>query len=277
MVFETQEIVRPVQRVDEVLELKMYRDWYNGAANLTAAKVRLSRIRLYQNQFAILDQDIDNYRISRTWLTNRHGNEEGYLLLDYIELLGTYLFQRNFYTELVDWCEDGLRVCLRLQRNPAPLLFLKGKTLNALGHWQEALHCYHVAIEKSSETDRQIHAHAILALGQLQFNQGEYAVALKTLDHAEKLLNEARLLCGKAKTLYEEIQDRRGISDVYEQLGCIELAEGHIAEAISSLKQSLAIRKEIHNQQGFASCLSRLVFAYCKLLQYTIFAWLHTW
>jgi tetratricopeptide (TPR) repeat protein len=173
-----------------VLKQQAYRDWYNSAANLAAAKARLNRIRLYQNQYAVLDQDIDNFRTSRSWLVSQHGEEEGYLLLDYFDLLVSYLFQRNFYTELFDWCEDGLHVCPRLQSNPGTLLFLKGKALNALGSWQEAIHCYRAAIEASSGTDRHTYAHATLALGRLQFNQGDYSVALKTLEHVEKLLLE---------------------------------------------------------------------------------------
>src|SRR5207248_10378069 len=39
-------------------------------------------------------------------------------------------------------------------------------------------------------------------------------------------LHQARSLCGRAIVLYEEIGDERGLSDAYEQLGCIVLAAG---------------------------------------------------
>jgi tetratricopeptide (TPR) repeat protein len=360
-----------------ILNQQIYMDWYNAAANLAAAKVRLGRIRQYQNQYIVLDQDIDNFRFSRSWLASQHREEEGYLLLNYIDLLEAYLFQRNFFTELCDWCEDGLQACQRLHSNPGALLFLKGKALNALGSWQEAMLCYQAAIEASAGTDQHIYADATLALGRLQFNQGDYSIALETLDHAEKLLldledqeqvatvyseraayylnradpdralslylkaehirqqsggtstsdllmlgvvlrkkkdfeqatdylqqllalgetqhnpstvatashhlawiafdqgklNEARLLCGKAKMLYEDIQDRRGMGDVYEQIGRIEMAEGHFAEAISPLMLSLSLRKEIHNQHGMASSLSILAIAHFKMWHLPTAVW----
>ena len=62
--------------------------------------------------------------------------------------------------------------------------------------------------------------------------------------------------------LYEEIGDARGLSDAYEQLGCIALAAGQGREAVSHLQRSLFMRRQLHNQQGEASSLRHLAIAY---------------
>jgi tetratricopeptide (TPR) repeat protein len=78
-------------------------------------------------------------------------------------------------------------------------------------------------------------------------------------------LRPARSLCGRAIVLYEEIGDERGLSDAYEQLGCIVLAAGQGGEAVSHLQRSLFMRRQLHNQQGEASSLRHLAIAYLTL------------
>jgi len=78
-------------------------------------------------------------------------------------------------------------------------------------------------------------------------------------------LRQARSLCGRAIMLYEEIGDERGLSDAYEQLGCIVLAAGQGGEAVAHLQRSLFMRSQLHNQQGEASGLRHLAIAYFTL------------
>jgi tetratricopeptide (TPR) repeat protein len=75
-------------------------------------------------------------------------------------------------------------------------------------------------------------------------------------------LETARYLCGKALSLYEDLQDPRGLSDSYEQLGAILLEEGKLENAITLLKQSLQLRKDIGNDPGSVSSQRRLALAY---------------
>lgn len=74
----------------------------------------------------------------------------------------------------------------------------------------------------------------------------------------------AQRLCGCAIALYEEMGDIRGLSDAYEQLGCIALEEQCPYDAIVYFKKCLPIRQQIHSRYGTASCLRRLAIAYVQ-------------
>jgi tetratricopeptide (TPR) repeat protein len=78
-------------------------------------------------------------------------------------------------------------------------------------------------------------------------------------------LDEARSFCGRAIALYKDFADWRGFADAYDQLGRIELAEGHAPEALVHLQQALHLRQELHNQQGTASSLSHLAIAHVSM------------
>jgi tetratricopeptide (TPR) repeat protein len=104
----------------------------------------------------------------------------------------------------------------------------------------------------------------LLARGETQGNQGAVAPAAHHL--AWTYLNmgelaEARYYCGQAMALYEEMDDPRGVSDGYEQLGLILLTEGHYEDAVAHLGTSLRMREQLGNQQGAASSLRRLALA----------------
>jgi tetratricopeptide (TPR) repeat protein len=347
---------------------QIYQQWY-AQVHMQAARKRLHMLMHYQTQESKLDEELANARLSRAWLAGQEGEEEHLLHLAYIDLLAPYLYRRNRYTEIVQWCEDGLHSCERVHRNAGSLLLLKGKALNALGDWTQTQISYQKAIQLSIGCDPHTHARAVLALGQLQFNQGTYSLALETLSKAEHLLASlaehellaeisaeranyflnrgdlekalalyleeekrrvqaggvrspnllmlgviyrkkkeyeraytylqqlltlgearhdkntiatashhlawvafeqghfvtARNLCGKALALYEEMGDRRGLSDALEQLGRLALAEKRPQEAVSPLQQSLLLRQELQNKQGAASSLSHLALVYVSL------------
>ena len=71
----------------------------------------------------------------------------------------------------------------------------------------------------------------------------------------------ARQHCGEALALYENVSNRRGLADAYEQLGAIALAERRNKEAVSCLERSLELRRQLGNKQGEASSLYRLALA----------------
>jgi len=339
-------------------------------APLFAARPRLDLARRYQQQYDRLDHEFANLRASESWLAVQDGEETARLLVSYVEVLSPYLQQRGLSGELVRWCEHGLRACETLQQNPAWLLLLRSKAQSALGRWGDASASIQAAIEASEGRVLHTYARAVLALGRLQLNQGDYRTALQTLSKAEELLSEqsdyeglaaaraefaayylnrreldkalhlylqvdqlrrqagvtepsdhtllmlgvvyyrkgdyerttsylrqllerserqrnwgatataahhlawvclnlgdliqARRLCGRAITLYEDGGDIRGLSDAYEQLGLIALAEGQKEEGLSYLEQSLVIRRQLGNQHGVASSLRRLAIAHLR-------------
>ncbi len=73
---------------------------------------------------------------------------------------------------------------------------------------------------------------------------------------------QARQYCGKALALYRDIDDPRGIADAYEQAGRITLAEGHAADALADLEQSLRMKETLGSRHGMASSLRHLAIAH---------------
>ncbi|GHO93816.1 hypothetical protein KSF_038640 [Reticulibacter mediterranei] len=335
-----------------------------------AAQTRLNLAQQYQAQYSRLDTEFANLRSSFDWLIGLRSEEAAQLLNKYIEVLTPYLQQRGLQKELLRWCEATLSLNTTLQRKSAQLLLLNGQTQYALGEWSKAKDNLIAAAEASKQDDMPTYARALLDLGRLQFNQGDYEIAFQTMKQVEPLLQEtnfeqwaairaevaayhlnreeldaalaiyleiygrnkqqgtnastshillmlgvvyrrkkdyaqahfyleqllkgaeieqsqgkiataahhlawvyldernilvARKLCGRAITHYEAISDQRGISDSYEQLGCIALTEQQGEEALIHLQKSLTMRRQLHNQQGIASSLRRIAIAHLIL------------
>jgi len=342
------------------------------AADRLAAGSRLNLARRYEQHYDRLDAEFANLQASQAWLaTQSNSNKEACgFLVDYAEVLASYLRQRGLNVELLRWCEDGLRAPEQLGRNLGWLLLLRCEAQMALGQWDQAVASAQAAVQASQSEDPDTYARAVLAVGRLELNQGDYEEALETLATAETLLSEqsdyeglataraeiaayylnrneldkalslyhevdrirrqagateasdhtlvmlgvtyrkkreyaeaarylqkllkrseerrnpgptatsahhlawvylnqgdlvqARRLCGRAITLYEEIGDIRGASDAYEQLGLIALAEGQEDEAFLNLERSLNIRQGLGNQHGAASCLRHRAVVYLR-------------
>src|SRR5438874_3301361 len=154
---------------------------YWASSPLLSATARLQLARYHQDQYDWLDSEFANLRGCHSWLASQNGPGEAHLLLEYLRTLAPYLQQRGLQAELVGWCEAGLHASETLQQHPGWMLFLRGQAQNALGWWNEASMSFRAAIEASEREDPQTHAQALLALGRLQFNQGEYGIAFETM------------------------------------------------------------------------------------------------
>lgn len=81
------------------------------------------------------------------------------------------------------------------------------------------------------------------------------------IDHhlAYVLLNQgnnlelAKKLCNSSLEGYKRLEDGRGVSDAYQQLGFINLAQSKFEEAEHNFEKSLIIRRSINNRHGLAS------------------------
>src|SRR5207245_376714 len=108
----------------------------------------------------------------------------------------------------------------------------------------------------------------LMERGEAQQNRGSTATAAHHLGWV--YLNQgntamARRFSGKALALYKDIEDARGLSDAYEQLGRIALAEGKAKDALFHLQQSLVMRNQLGNQHGAASSSRHLAMAYLEM------------
>src|SRR5579884_466601 len=319
--------------------------WALEECKYAAARIRLQIIYRQPLEMNRLDVELPNVLGTLSWLSAQHSNEVAQLLVEYIEVLAPYCHWRGIDAEFLKWCQVGLKACERLQRNPGKLLLICAETQKNLGLWAASIKHIHAALEASQGEDEKVYAQAILFLGTLQLNRGDYSQALKTFNKAERLLmllndvqrldtirkeiaayylnksafdkaltlyekiaqrelrsearevsdhtllmfgvvyrkkkdfrqasiylqqllercevrqnrntqatvahhlgwlaldlgdtSNAHRLSGQALALYQETGDERGVSDVYEQLGCIYIAEGRIKEALSHLERSL--------------------------------------
>ena len=71
---------------------------------------------------------------------------------------------------------------------------------------------------------------------------------------------------------YKKVENKRGISDSYEQLGFIYLAQDRIKDAKENFELAYTIRKEIGNRHGLASSMLGLALYYWHKRQYLEFA-----
>ena len=108
----------------------------------------------------------------------------------------------------------------------------------------------------------------LLERGERQQNHAAMATAAHHLGWtylSQSEVPQARMCCGRAIRLYEEIGDERGLADAYEQLGCIALADGQGQEALRHLQSALERKRQRHSQQGEASVLRHLAIAYLTM------------
>jgi tetratricopeptide (TPR) repeat protein len=115
----------------------------------------------------------------------------------------------------------------------------------------------------------------LLSRGETEGNPGAIAPAAHHLAWTYLNLGElaqARYYCGRAMSLYEDMDDPRGVSDAHEQLGLILLAEVHDKEAVEHLKISFVMRTDLGNQQGAASSLRHLALAHWQTGQWLVAA-----
>lgn len=265
------------------LENRAIRHW--KSADRLAAETRLGLARRYQNQYERLDDEFANLRASQSWLATQDNEEAAQLLIAYVKVLAPYLRQRGFNAELLRWCGDGLRACEGLRQNPGWLLLLCSEAQNALGRWDEAMASIRAAIEVSKGDDTRTYARAFMALGHLQFDQGDYRTALKTLTRAEKLLSKqsdykalitVRLMIAtyylsrrdldKALSLYLDVdQLRRRVgtseaSDLTVMLGVVYRKKRKYDLAAAYLQQVLDHGEAQHNRSDVATAAHHLAW-----------------
>jgi tetratricopeptide (TPR) repeat protein len=199
------------------LERQVVRHW--ESADRLAAEARLGLARRYQNQYERLDDEFANLRVSQSWLATQSSEETARLVIAYVQILASYLRQRGFNAELLQWCESGLRACQRLRQNPGWLFLLRSEAQFALGQWDETIASIQAAIETSEGEDQKTYAWAVLSLGRLQLNQGDYKTALETL--------------AKAETLLSEQSDYEGLATVRSEIAAYHLNRRKLDKALS--------------------------------------------
>ncbi len=242
-------LTKAVQTASEAMALDNQAVRYWESAHRLAAEHRLYLARRYQHQYERLDDEFANLRASQSWLVNQ-GSEEAARFLTYIEILAPYLRQRSFNAELWQWCEAGLWACERLQQNSGWLLLLRSEAQNMLGQWNETIASIQAAIKVSEGEDPSTYAQAVLALGRLQLNQGDYKVALGTLARAETLLSEQ--------------SDYEGLASVRSEIAAYHLNRGELDKALSLYLEVDQLRRQAGAVEASDHTLMMLGVVYRK-------------
>lgn len=216
--------------------------WYSAPS--LAAQRRLAIARRYQNQFDRLDQEFPNLQQVQAQLSSQEDNNSAQLLHEYVQVMAPYLQQRGLDTELLQWCQAGLAASHRLAQNPGWLLLCLGGAQNRLGLWQEAKESFLAAIEASQGQDINVYAQAMLALGRLQLNQGDYRLALKTLAEAEAALNDTHS--------YE------ALATVRAEMAAYYLNRGELDQALSFFQQA----DQLHHRSGAVESSDHIVMMF---------------
>lgn len=166
--------------------LHAIRHWQDAPRR--AALLRLRAARDLIGQSDRLDKEFPNLRASVAWLEGQADPESDRCLMATVDALADYLHARGLEGLCLHWCEAALRACERLGENPARVWLIQGEARQALGEWRGALDSFRQAMEASRAAAPSVHARAVLALGSLQFNRGDYGTAFRTLAEAERLL-----------------------------------------------------------------------------------------
>src|SRR5689334_8060319 len=116
------------QGMSEVLKRGLFQAWM-ASVDLEAARKRLELARRYQEHYDKLDLELANLRISQSWLASQTSQEAHTLLFAYIDCLAVYLYQRNLFADLLQWCEDGLRTDGGVHSGSGALWLFKGNAL----------------------------------------------------------------------------------------------------------------------------------------------------
>lgn len=163
----------------------------------------LSYAQAHAHDLEALDRELANFHAARDWLIAQNDYESAGQLVGLIKAVSEHLRYRALNGELLTYCRGGLLACERLQINSGWLLLLQYEAHSVLGDWASALAEARAAIEASQNVDPFNHARAVLALGRLQLNLGEYRKAFNSLIQAEKLLTDLQDFEGVAATKSE--------------------------------------------------------------------------
>lgn len=158
--------------------------------------------------------------------------------------MNAYRFEKsiNLYTEVINIRkEQGL-----IHKLAAPLVH-QGIIMRRMGDCKRAIN--YLTEAKEVEIDKEIRGGWI-----------DHHLAYVFLQEGNHILAEQ--YCKTSLEGYKKLEDQRGISDSYEQLGFINLAKGEIEDASKNFERGLNIRTSIGNLHGTASSLKDMAIVY---------------
>lgn len=208
----------------------------------------------HQSAYERLDREFTQIQIASDWLAQETDRSSAEQLLGLVEHLSAYLQHRYLYQDLLIYCERGLRAAQQLGANTGWLHLLSYEAHWAIGEWDEARSSAESAIAATRLAEPTTFAHAVLALGRLQFNRGEYRAALQTLSEAEILL--------------AAVHDDEGIASVKAERAAYYLNRNQLKKALSLYLEVDHLRQQLQPGSPTDHTLLMLGVVYRRLKDY---------
>jgi tetratricopeptide (TPR) repeat protein len=158
-----------------------------------------------------------------------------------------YRFRGEFVTAL-EWLAGAKEACAKLEDTAglAQVLIETGIALHHKGEYAQVREVLNAGLALAREAgDTRSVALALLVLGK--------GVTDIQVDYAA-----ARALYEESLSLYREMDDKAGISDLLNELGNMALYQGNYAAARALHEESLSLRREMGNKQGIANSFLNL-------------------
>lgn len=210
----------------------------------------LAFISRYARRSDLVDQEFLQIQQVCTWLSKQNHPQFLQLLKD----LALYLQARSLHSVLLNYCRAGIRIANISNTNPGWLLTLIYEAYFAQGEWEKAATSIRQAIALTETDDPRAHAQAILALGRLQINRGDYRPALQTLRTAEELLRAAG--------------DLEGVASAKAEVAAYHLVRGEYQQALNLYLEVDAIRRKLNPNEPASHSLLMLGVVYRRLKNY---------
>jgi predicted ATPase/class 3 adenylate cyclase len=112
------------------------------------------------------------------------------------------------------------------------------------GHFDEGRHWLEVSLAVNDKSPSLLRAKALVALGDILREQGEYRRAAE--------------VCGESLRLYREWGDERGIADVLEGLGRLAWRRSDYQRATAFFEESLALNRKLGRESQVARSFNAL-------------------
>ncbi len=136
------------------------------------------------------------------------------------------------------------------------------------GNYPRALEYYQKSIKITEELgDRKGMSISYNNIGLIYWNQGNYPKVHPV--KRDSLFNRALEYYQKSLKIREELGDRKGISDSYNNIGIIHYEQGNYSRALEYYQKSLKITEELGDRDGIATSLGNIAGLNIELKNYT--------
>jgi predicted ATPase/class 3 adenylate cyclase len=166
--------------------------------------------------------------------------------------IGKIFFQKGEYTSAVSFYEEAIKIFNHTPISPilSEILIDYATVISeGKGDYRRSERMIEEAFRKlDKKKEPEIYAHGLRILGNIAFRKNDYDEALK---HYKK-----------TKSILMELNDKKGIGSVYNNLGNVYYSKGELDTALEYYSRGHTTSKEIGHTIGIALALSNIGLVY---------------